>query len=433
MLGDPVANRTLIGAKATLLQPDQPVPIARRRDRRPPQRHHECPVVYRMEDLGKASEHQPNSEACKAQAASGYSDLWDRSGRRSGFFDWDRRPAAPLGPVGPVRVRGRHLDPGQRHAGKASCPWPKSIALREVRRADWHDAARHQVDRTVVGIRRTHEADGKVHLGAAQIHHLPRRLQPDIDPRAPGEKRRQMSWQPGFRKGLRHRQGNLPRTAVRAERPFDLGKHGEAPRQPVGRVPHLVKRDEAARATLEERPVQPLLQRPDLRADGGSRDAEFPAAAVTEPSRSTASSARQPFRCEMRMSVSKDFLSPSQGNPPCIFQESQRKSIHDNKFLQRRSQMKAYMIERELPGIGSAGDTDLAAAASTSNKALAQLAPRVQWQHSYVTGDRTYCVYLAENEDAIREHARLSGFPASKITPISGRIDPTTAEHRVPA
>ena len=95
--------------------------------------------------------------------------------------------------------------------------------------------------------------------------------------------------------------------------------------------------------------------------------------------------------------------------------------------------MKAYMIERELPGIGSAGESDLAAAAGTSNKALAQLAPRVQWQHSYVTGDRTYCVYLAQDEDAIREHARLSGFPASKITPISGRIDPTTAEHRVPA
>ena len=94
--------------------------------------------------------------------------------------------------------------------------------------------------------------------------------------------------------------------------------------------------------------------------------------------------------------------------------------------------MKAFMIERELPGIGSAGETDLAVAASTSNKALAQLAPRVQWQHSYVTGDRTYCVYLAEDEDSIREHARLSGFPASKITPISGRIDPTTAEHHVP-
>lgn len=89
--------------------------------------------------------------------------------------------------------------------------------------------------------------------------------------------------------------------------------------------------------------------------------------------------------------------------------------------------MKAYMIERGLPGIGSAGDEDLAAAAVTSNAALARLAPRVQWQHSYVTGDRTYCVYLAEDEDAILEHARISGFPATKIIPITGRIDPTTA------
>ena len=89
--------------------------------------------------------------------------------------------------------------------------------------------------------------------------------------------------------------------------------------------------------------------------------------------------------------------------------------------------MKAYMIERDLPGIGSAGDEDLSTAAGTSNAALAQLAPRVQWQHSYVTADRTFCVYLAQDEDAIREHARISGFPATKIYPIAGRIDPTTA------
>jgi hypothetical protein len=89
--------------------------------------------------------------------------------------------------------------------------------------------------------------------------------------------------------------------------------------------------------------------------------------------------------------------------------------------------MNAFMIERDMPGIGAAGDADLAAAAVTSNAALAQLAPRVQWQHSYVTGDRTYCVYLADDEDAIREHARISGFPASRITAIVGRIDPTTA------
>lgn len=87
--------------------------------------------------------------------------------------------------------------------------------------------------------------------------------------------------------------------------------------------------------------------------------------------------------------------------------------------------MRAFMIERDLPGIGSAGKAELAAAAGNSNAALAQLA---QWQHSYVTGDRTYCLYLAEDEDAIREHARISGFPATKITPVVERIDPTTAQ-----
>ena len=85
------------------------------------------------------------------------------------------------------------------------------------------------------------------------------------------------------------------------------------------------------------------------------------------------------------------------------------------------------MIERDLPGIGDAGPNDLSDAATTSNAALARLAPRVQWQHSYVAGEQTYCVYLAENEDAILEHARISGFPATKITPIVRRIDPTTA------
>ena len=95
--------------------------------------------------------------------------------------------------------------------------------------------------------------------------------------------------------------------------------------------------------------------------------------------------------------------------------------------------MKAYVIERDLPEIGAADDEDLAAAARKSNAVLAQLAPRIQWQHSYVTGDRIYCVYLAEDEDVIREHARISGFPATKIAAIAVRIDPTTAEHRVPA
>lgn len=92
--------------------------------------------------------------------------------------------------------------------------------------------------------------------------------------------------------------------------------------------------------------------------------------------------------------------------------------------------MKAYIVERDLPGIGSVGTAELATAAGTSNEALARLAPRVQWQHSYVAGERTFCLYLAEDEEAIREHARLSGFPATRIVPLVGRIDPTTAGHR---
>lgn len=88
--------------------------------------------------------------------------------------------------------------------------------------------------------------------------------------------------------------------------------------------------------------------------------------------------------------------------------------------------MKAYVIERDLPGVGGLSADDLSGAAARSNAALADLAPRVQWQHSYVASDKTFCIYLAEDEDAIREHARLSGFPATRITPIVGRIDPTT-------
>jgi hypothetical protein len=89
--------------------------------------------------------------------------------------------------------------------------------------------------------------------------------------------------------------------------------------------------------------------------------------------------------------------------------------------------MKAYVIERDIPGIGAMSAEEHCGAARTSNAALAKLGPRVQWQHSYVAGDKTFCVYLAEDEDTIREHARLSGFPADRITPVVKVIDPTTA------
>ncbi len=88
--------------------------------------------------------------------------------------------------------------------------------------------------------------------------------------------------------------------------------------------------------------------------------------------------------------------------------------------------LKRYMIERDIVGVGAMSADELCGAARTSNEALARLAPKVQWDHSYVAGDKTFCVYLAEDEDAIRRHAELSGFPASTITPIETIIDPTT-------
>lgn len=89
--------------------------------------------------------------------------------------------------------------------------------------------------------------------------------------------------------------------------------------------------------------------------------------------------------------------------------------------------LRRYIIEREIPGIGGAGDQDLRGAAAKSNAALDQLAPKVQWRESFVAADRTFCVYLAESEDDVRKHAELSGFPANRIIEISRVIDPTTA------
>jgi hypothetical protein len=89
--------------------------------------------------------------------------------------------------------------------------------------------------------------------------------------------------------------------------------------------------------------------------------------------------------------------------------------------------MKRYVIERELPGVGRLNREQLKGAAATSNNALEKLSGKVQWMHSYVVDDKTFCIYLADGEDSVREHARLSGFPASKITEVRGVIDPMTA------
>ena len=80
-----------------------------------------------------------------------------------------------------------------------------------------------------------------------------------------------------------------------------------------------------------------------------------------------------------------------------------------------------------VAGIGASDQKGLSAVAHQSNDALAKLRPRIQWQESYVTGDKTFCIYLAEDEAVIREHARLSGFPANVITEVTAVIDPSTA------
>lgn len=89
--------------------------------------------------------------------------------------------------------------------------------------------------------------------------------------------------------------------------------------------------------------------------------------------------------------------------------------------------MKRYVIEREVPGIGALTGPQLQQAAATSNGALDQLAGRVQWVQSFVTDNKTFCIYFAESEAAVQEHAKLSGFPANKVTEVHGIIDPMTA------
>ena len=90
--------------------------------------------------------------------------------------------------------------------------------------------------------------------------------------------------------------------------------------------------------------------------------------------------------------------------------------------------MPKYVIERTMPGAGRLSTADLAAASKISNEALATLSPRVKWQQSYVTEDKIFCVYMANDPEAIREHARLAGLPADAIHRVGSVIDPTTAE-----
>src|ERR1700704_4892540 len=89
--------------------------------------------------------------------------------------------------------------------------------------------------------------------------------------------------------------------------------------------------------------------------------------------------------------------------------------------------LQRFIIERDIPKVGTFDRDQLRGAAAKSNDVLRQLGPDIQWVESYVADDRLFCVYLATSEDIIRKHAQMSGFPASRIVPILRRIDPTTA------
>jgi hypothetical protein len=92
--------------------------------------------------------------------------------------------------------------------------------------------------------------------------------------------------------------------------------------------------------------------------------------------------------------------------------------------------MPKFLIEREIPGAGSLSQQELQKISQTSCGVLQKLGPQIQWLESYVTGDKIYCVYIAPNEEMIREHARLGGFPANRVSEIKSVIDPTTAEQQ---
>ena len=88
--------------------------------------------------------------------------------------------------------------------------------------------------------------------------------------------------------------------------------------------------------------------------------------------------------------------------------------------------LRRFIIERDIPDVGALQRDELRGAAAKSNEALRTIGPDIQWVESYVADNKTFCVYLAKDEDVIRKHAEISGFPATKITEIRKTIDPTT-------
>jgi hypothetical protein len=96
--------------------------------------------------------------------------------------------------------------------------------------------------------------------------------------------------------------------------------------------------------------------------------------------------------------------------------------------LKEEAAMPKYVIEREIPGAGNLSADQLKGISQKSCGVLRQMGPQIQWVESFVTGDKVYCIYVAPDAEAVRQHAELGGFPANRISEVKRVIDPTTAE-----
>jgi hypothetical protein len=106
---------------------------------------------------------------------------------------------------------------------------------------------------------------------------------------------------------------------------------------------------------------------------------------------------------------------------------AQKATVANNLKTTNSTEMKTYLIEREIPGAGKLTAAQLKSISQTSCTVLKEMGPQIQWIQSYVTGDKIYCIYKAENEELIKEHAKKGGFPANAIIEVSSQISPATA------
>ena len=111
-----------------------------------------------------------------------------------------------------------------------------------------------------------------------------------------------------------------------------------------------------------------------------------------------------------------------------IIARAQTTTVQDSSSKSNSTKMKTYLIERDIPNAGKLTPEQLKAISQKSCSVLQHMGPQIQWIQSYVTGDKIFCVYKAENEDLIREHAKEGGFPANVITEIATTISPATAK-----